>query len=95
MKRLYKNKRDFYKAESERKGGEVEFWKKEAEAKQKKIEELMKPPVEKKVDCSWFCPNCRVVESGTKGINYDIEGGRCLSCGHLGIKAVTKKPFSF
>lgn len=88
MRKQYKNKRDFYKAEAE-------FWKNAAKEKQEKINELTKPKPEERVKCAWFCPNCRKVFSGTKGKSFNLEGSRCRDCGHLGCMAVSKLPFNF
>ena len=95
MKARYKNKRDFYKAEVERLTENVEFWKRENEAKTERLKKLSQPTEEKRIDCVWFCPNCRKVARGNKGINFDLEGSRCLNCGHMGVMTVGHLPFGF
>ena len=92
MKKRYKNKRDFYKAEAERNAESLQFWREEAEKKQKLINELKAPKKEEMVNCAWFCPTCRTFAAGTKGKNYDLEGSKCLNCGKPGIMTVSGYP---
>ena len=94
MRVKYKNKRDFYKAEAERNAEQAEFWKKEAQAKQDRLNELNKPKPHSKTNVKWFCRTCRVVGSGTIESGA-VEDYRCNNCGARELLAVAKIPFDF
>lgn len=83
MKKGYKNKRDFFKAEAERAKEQAQMWKESAEAKQKQLDEYRKrceAEKNKRYSKTVYCTNCKEVNSVSIPPGVKIEEGDCVTC---------------
>lgn len=96
MRKTYKNKRDLYKFEAERNLRLAKRWEDIAAQRQEELKKLeQSKEKEERIKVTWFCVQCRVVQSGTLKYGVNIESCACLNCGAYKLLAVGKKPFGF